>query len=64
MDNVHVTEKTSEIRMSHCRVCEHYFSMTKMCMLCSCFMPLKVHLKEAKCPDKRWGWGPGNRSKK
>ncbi len=41
------------LRLAICETCPLYTSM-KTCSKCKCFMPAKVHLPNARCPDKRW----------
>lgn len=49
-----ITEKTqSERRYDICQACPH-FQATLTCGKCGCFMPAKVKLAQAECPDNRW----------
>jgi hypothetical protein len=45
---------TSEERMEICRACEWFRPSISQCKKCRCIMPLKVKLKAAKCPIRKW----------
>lgn len=44
----------SQIRMSICQQCDNFNSSTQMCTKCWCFMPMKVKLAPACCPEHKW----------
>ena len=49
-------------RMATCKGCRHFIRLTTTCKRCGCFMVAKAKLKNAKCPDGKWGstqnsWG-------
>lgn len=44
----------SKKRMAICNDCEH-LTKIKTCSLCKCFMPAKVVIPFAACPDSKWG---------
>ena len=41
-------------RIAICRGCEWYRKAISQCKKCGCIMKLKVHLKDAKCPLRKW----------
>lgn len=41
-------------RMQECIGCE-FFSITKQCTQCGCYMPAKTTLSNAECPIGKWG---------
>ena len=43
-----------EHRMSLCRDCDKYISLTKQCKECWCIMPLKTKIAAANCPIGKW----------
>lgn len=43
----------SKERMAICGGCE-YLTNVKTCKLCGCFMPVKVAIFSASCPDGKW----------
>lgn len=40
--------------MNICLQCANYNSSTKICGKCWCFMPMKVKLAPACCPEHKW----------
>lgn len=50
----------AKVRMVACSVCPFFRKEregvypAKTCRKCGCFMPAKVWLKNAKCPDGKW----------
>ena len=40
-------------KLKICRSCDKFISMTQMCKVCGCFMPLKV-VMPFPCPEKKW----------
>ena len=48
-------------RWETCSKCEHLTKLTKQCKLCYCFMKLKIHVAEAKCPDIPSRWENGDK---
>lgn len=46
-------KEESERRYAICQACPN-FRATLTCSLCGCFMPAKVKLTRASCPDSRW----------
>lgn len=52
-DTPYIPESQSAQRLSVCESCPRYMA-TKQCSLCFCFMPLKVTMLNAKCPEERW----------
>lgn len=49
-----IPKHVQEERMNICNSCEHLFKPTSTCKKCGCFMKLKTHLPEQKCPLKKW----------
>ena len=47
-------EGVAKSRMAICQKCEH-FSAVKMCKVCKCLMPAKVHIAASQCPEGKWG---------
>ena len=43
-----------EQRLSVCEKCDKYIGLAKICGVCKCFMPFKVRLKKAQCPEGKW----------
>jgi hypothetical protein len=41
-------------RANECAFCEEYDPETAQCMVCTCFVSLKVALKSEKCPRGYW----------
>lgn len=41
-------------RIDTCKSCDK-LSKLNFCELCGCFMPAKVRLKTATCPEGKWG---------
>lgn len=50
----YATIEDESTRMSLCMDCPELIKVTKQCKQCGCFMNLKVKLKEAQCPLKKW----------
>jgi len=50
----YVDTQTRRIRINRCESCPEYFSPTKQCKICYCFIRAKTHLKTEQCPDGRW----------
>ena len=41
-------------RYDICRSCPEFDSYWKTCNTCKCFMPIKVLISSAKCPQGQW----------
>lgn len=52
-DTEYVDEETSKTRLTICEGCPN-LKFTKQCGKCGCFMPAKVKLKNAHCPEALW----------
>ena len=50
-----VENEMSESRMSICRECPEYISLTHQCKECGCIMNAKTKLPNAECPLGKWG---------
>jgi hypothetical protein len=48
------TEEDASKRYAVCLECPRLIPVTKQCKECGCVMPLKVKLKNAECPLKKW----------
>lgn len=46
------TIKDSGKRMKICETCEFY--KKSFCQKCGCFMPAKVKISQARCPQGKW----------
>jgi len=49
-----VYKEVAEKRLDICLSCSELVNVTKQCKKCGCIMPLKVKLKDAKCPIGKW----------
>ena len=45
---------TAQQRYLICKSCERFRPFVKQCAVCLCFMPAKVRMAQAECPEKRW----------
>lgn len=50
----YTSEDESQSRLDMCNGCDSLIKLTKQCKECGCFMPLKVKLKNARCPLSKW----------
>jgi len=50
-----VPPEIREERYSICQTCPKFKKTIKLCGICKCFMPVKVKIAGAKCPDNKWG---------
>ena len=41
-------------RYDICKSCDKFFSLTKQCTECHCFMPIKCKMGISSCPLKYW----------
>lgn len=41
-------------RYDICRTCSQFNKTWKTCKVCKCFMPIKVLIPSAKCPEGQW----------
>lgn len=48
-----VDEQKRKLRMDICKGCDKLEHQT-MCEACSCFMPLKTWMVDARCPLQKW----------
>lgn len=44
----------ARMRLEVCKRCPAFDAKMKRCRDCGCFMPAKVQLRNAKCPQGRW----------
>ena len=54
MNNFFVSNSVYKDRISICKNCDHYFSLTGNCRICLCFMKIKARLAPMECPKKYW----------
>jgi len=47
-------EELKEQRISICRQCPEYISLTTQCKKCGCIMEMKTRLENAVCPIGKW----------
>lgn len=50
----HVNEEIAKNRFTICEKCPELIPLTKQCKQCGCFMVVKVKIKQAECPLKKW----------
>jgi hypothetical protein len=50
----YVSKEESETRMTICRACPRFISLTTQCKECGCIMKAKSTIKYAECPLKKW----------
>lgn len=48
------SEDLAKHRLSICGTCEFYRLRVNTCKKCGCFMTVKTHLENAKCPIGKW----------
>lgn len=41
-------------RLETCKGCEQYAEKVMTCKECLCWIPIKLHIKAAKCPFDKW----------
>lgn len=41
-------------RMEFCEVCDKFNKSQRKCLMCGCYMDLKVFIPDAQCPIKKW----------
>lgn len=44
----------ARMRLEVCKRCPAFNPTTQRCKDCGCFMPAKVQIEKAKCPQGRW----------
>lgn len=49
-----ISEEQQEERMKYCRKCDYFIASTTMCGKCFCYLPWKIQLAPASCPEKKW----------
>ena len=54
MSKFFLSEERQQERLAICNACEHKIEITNMCGKCGCYLPWKVNLAPATCPDLRW----------
>lgn len=54
-NTAYVEESVSQKRLDICNSCPEFFTPTKQCKKCGCFMALKTKLQDAECPLGKWG---------
>jgi len=54
MSKFFLSEERQQVRREICDTCEHKIKITNICGKCGCFLPAKITLAPANCPDQRW----------
>ncbi len=54
MNKFFVPNNVYNDRISICKSCEFFFSLTGNCKVCLCFMKIKARLAPMECPKKYW----------
>ena len=54
MSKFFLSEERQQVRKEICESCEHKIKITNVCGKCGCFLPAKITLAPAGCPDGRW----------
>jgi len=49
-----VDKPIAQSRYEICKQCDNFNKTFKICSICVCFMPAKVTLRRAHCPEKKW----------
>lgn len=50
---IFVTDQIRDQRAEICKPCEK-LTFINTCSICNCYMPAKVKLPAASCPDNKW----------
>ena len=50
---IFVNDEIKQARSNICKDCEQLTFMNT-CSICNCYMPAKVRLPAASCPDNKW----------
>mgnify|MGYP003626756429 FL=1 len=45
---------TPKQRITICEGCDKFFSPTRQCKVCFCFMDIKTKIKSKTCPKGKW----------
>jgi len=49
-----LTQQEQQERLDVCDSCEHKINVANLCGKCGCFLPAKVTLAAASCPEMYW----------
>lgn len=49
-----LSEEQQKERLNICNTCEYKIEITNMCGKCLCYLPWKVELAPASCPEQKW----------
>lgn len=52
--NLNVPAEVARQRLDICHACEEFRPVSRLCKVCHCFMPGKVHINMANCPKGKW----------
>lgn len=52
-ESENLTEIDYTKRYDACKKCV-FFTAKKLCLKCHCFMPIKIKIKNSKCPLGKW----------
>jgi hypothetical protein len=50
----YVSDEEAESKLSICKECPRFISLTTQCKECGCIMKAKTKIKYAECPLKKW----------
>lgn len=48
--------KDAKERLMLCYSCPKFNKIARVCTICHCFMLIKIHFENAKCPDEPRRW--------
>ena len=48
------SQKTREIRVETCEICDRFDERSRRCRDCGCFVDVKAVFKTERCPHKFW----------
>ena len=54
MSKFFLSEEQQQVRREICDACEHRIKITNICGKCGCFLPAKIPLAPAACPEHKW----------
>lgn len=52
--NWFLTEEQQNSRLDICKACDKYNKSASMCKVCKCYIPWKIPLPAAVCPEGKW----------
>ena len=54
LSNYFLNEEQQNLRLSICNSCENKIELTNTCGKCMCYLPWKVRMAPASCPENKW----------